>query len=342
MSRHNSHEYKKKKRSNDIKYNIYYGIPHTHTVFSTGKGTPIEAFKYAKSKKLNFLIVTDHGPSFKGSKNLNGEKVSKWNVLKTLSEKLNKKYKSFVAIPAFECKINSIGDINIYNSKSFLERSVKRLSFLLSWMENENSCIASINHPHGPIDKLFSMQDLNKYIRLIEVGNGSYPYTYKRYHKQYFNFLDKGWKLGAIIGQDNHIKNWGDDDTLTGVLVEKLTEASIIDAFKNLRTYATESKSLKIIYKINNEIMGRTINCSAESTLKFNINLEDKKIPIEKLEIISNGGTVVKAYDFSEQYKLSLSFDLQSCVQYKWYVLKISQQNNRESLTSPIFINTVE
>ena len=41
-----------------IKY--YYGIPHAHTLFSTGKGTPYDAYEYAKNKGLNFLAITDH------------------------------------------------------------------------------------------------------------------------------------------------------------------------------------------------------------------------------------------------------------------------------------------
>ncbi len=57
MGRKKIKEIKEFDKSN-IKY--YYGIPHCHTEFSTGKGSPMEAYEYAYRDRLNFLFITDH------------------------------------------------------------------------------------------------------------------------------------------------------------------------------------------------------------------------------------------------------------------------------------------
>ena len=42
---------------NKIKF--YYGIPHCHSNYSTGRGTPNELYEYAKKCSLDYLFETD-------------------------------------------------------------------------------------------------------------------------------------------------------------------------------------------------------------------------------------------------------------------------------------------
>lgn len=65
--------------------NFYYGIPHAHCNFSTGHGTPIEAFDYARHNGLNFLILTDHNNHLTKTIKVKSSELSRWDTLKYLT-----------------------------------------------------------------------------------------------------------------------------------------------------------------------------------------------------------------------------------------------------------------
>ena len=46
------------------KNKYYYGIPHCHTAYSTGRGTPLDAFEYGKENDLDFMFITDYNSFF--------------------------------------------------------------------------------------------------------------------------------------------------------------------------------------------------------------------------------------------------------------------------------------
>ena len=217
-----------KKKSTKINFNIddlnfYYGIPHAHCGFSTGRGTPIEAFDYARHAGLDFLILTDHNNYLTKTVHLKGNELSKWDTAKYLASRYNKKHENFLALIGFESKTNPFGDINIVNSNRFFTGTVNNLQLLVLWMLNNPTAFVSINHPHKVIEHLEYNPILNKLITSIEVGNGSSPNKYLRYEKYYYYLLDNGWKLGAINGQDNHKLNFGDDENLTCIIAYELT-----------------------------------------------------------------------------------------------------------------------
>ncbi len=44
-------------------YKLYYGLLHSHTLFSDGSGTPEEAYQMAKDNNLDFFAITEHNHS---------------------------------------------------------------------------------------------------------------------------------------------------------------------------------------------------------------------------------------------------------------------------------------
>ena len=289
MSKHSHNKHKtdfitevKKKKA----YKIFYGIPHAHSNYSSGKGSPLSAYKYAKKKKLNFLILTDHVSFLRHALNQEDKKETKWTSLKTCIETINKKHKYFTALYGFECKIRATGDINIYNSDDLPCVQFKNLKELLIWLQEDPSRLACINHPHNCVTNILKYPELKKFITMMEVGNGSYPYKYVRFYDIFFKFLDAGWKLGAVNSQDNHRENWGDDENLTAILAENSSSKALIEALRNGRTYATESKSLKVSFYINTHNIGEIISCEVASPLNFVIDIEDKIYPIKKVQIL--------------------------------------------------------
>lgn len=316
--------------------NFYYGIPHAHCGFSTGYGTPIEAFDYARHNGLHFLILTDHNNYLSGNVRLKGNELSKWNAAKYLAARYNKKHENFLALIGFESKTSSFGDINIINPYRFFTGTVNNMQILVLWMLNNPNAFISINHPSKTIKYLEYNPVLNKLITSIEVGNGSSPNKYVRYEKYYYHLLDKKWKLGAINSQDNHRLNFGDDDNLTCVIAEDLTGVSLVNAFRNRHTYSTESRTLIMYFSINDNFMGSIIPLDNDN-LQFSIFAHDLTNKILEIHIISNGGTIVKKISNLNLNKVKYLYNHEAIESELWYIIKITLDNNKIAISSPIF-----
>jgi len=330
-----------KKKSTEININIddlnfYYGIPHAHCGFSTGRGSPIEAFDYARHAGIDFLILTDHNNYLTKTVQIKGNELSKWDAAKYLAARYNKKHDNFLALIGFESKTNPFGDINVVNSNRFFTGTVNNMQLLVLWMLNNPTAFISINHPHRVIEHLEYNPILNKLITSIEVGNGSSPNKYLRYEKYYYYLLDNGWKLGAINGQDNHKLNFGDDENLTCIVTDELTSTSLVDAFRNRRTYSTESKTLTMYFTINNNLMGDIIP-SDDNELQFLIFANDSIHKILEIDIISTGGTIIKKITDLNLNKVKYLYNHEPLQNELWYIIKITLDNNKIAISSPIF-----
>ena len=330
-----------KKKSTKINFNIddlnfYYGIPHAHCSFSTGQGTPMEAFDYARHTGLDFLILTDHNNYLTKTIRLKGIELSKWDAAKFLATRYNKKHENFLALIGFESKTNPFGDINIINSSRFFTGTVNNLQLLVLWMLNNPTAFVSINHPHKTIEHLEYNPILNKLITSIEVGNGSSPNKYLRYEKYYYYLLDNGWKLGAINGQDNHKLNFGDDENLTCVIADELTSTSLVNAFRNRHTYSTESRTLTMYFTINDNFMGDIIPLENED-LQFSIFAHDPIHKILEIDIISTHGIIIKKISNLNLNKVRYLYNHEALQNESWYIIKITLDNNKIAISSPIF-----
>ncbi|AJF31183.1 PHP family phosphohydrolase, histidinol phosphatase [Clostridium botulinum] len=315
---------------------FYYGIPHAHCGFSTGRGTPTEAFDYARHNGLDFLILTDHNNYLIKSVRMNGNELSKWEALKYLRTKYRKKHDNFLPVIGFESKTSGFGDINIINSNRFFTGIVSNLKLLILWMFNNPNAFITLNHPHKNINYLEYSPLLNKLITSIEVGNGSAPNKYSRYDKYYYNLLDKGWQLGAINSQDNHRMNFGDDENLTCIISNELTLDSLITAFRSRHTYSTESKSLVMYFTINNAFMGETIPLD-DNELEFYIFIQDNNYKIKEIDIISFSGTVIKKIPDLNLNRIKYIYRHKAETNEKWYVIKTILENGKVGISSPIF-----
>lgn len=317
--------------------NYYYGIPHSHTAFSTGRGSPYDAFEYARRKNLDFLVITDHNTYLTNNIYINNKEISRWTASNNLANKFAKKHDDFLALIGFEGKTKDYGDFNIINSNNFFTGTINDLKLLILWMLNNPDSIVTINHPHKEIKALEYLPLLNKIITSMEVGNGSYPNKYNRYEKYYYFLLDEGWKLGAINGQDNHRMNFGDSENLTVFIAKELTLNNFIEAFRKRRTYSSESRSLKMHFQINDYFMGEEISIT-DDKLRFSIFALDERIKITEIQIISNNGTIVKKINDINLNSINYLYDHQHQPQESWYLIKIFQEGNRISISSPIFI----
>ena len=319
---------------NKIKY--YYGIPHCHCSYSTGKGNPLEIYTAAIKCGLDFLFLTDHNDFLITKTKYKDDLITKWELSTIITTKACKNSSNFIPILGFECK-SVYGDLNIINPNSFFTGTVSDIRLLTLWMLNNNNSFISINHPHKNILNLQYNTILNKLITSIEVCNGNPASKYTRHDKYYFALLDRGWKLSSINGQDNHRINFADSEYLTAYIGNELSRNSLIDAFRNHRTYSTESKFLKFHFLLNNTFMGDTLFITSNK-LKFSIFVEDVKYRILHIQIISNNGTIIKSIENINLNYIRYFYEHIHEKNETWYVIRVMQENNKIALSSPIFI----
>lgn len=321
---------------NKIKY--YYGIPHCHSSYSTGKGTPYDLYEYAIKCRLDYLFVTDHNDYLLNNISIKDHTFSRWNATVYYSNKIRRNFDNFLPVVGFECKSPSYGHFNIINSNIYFTGPINNFSLLTLWMMNNPNSFIIINHPHKDIYQLNYNDVLNKLITCSEVFNGNCDSKYTRHDKQYYHLLDQGWKLGAVNGQDNHKINFNNNSNLTVYIGNELSKKALIDAFRKHRTYSTESRYLKLHFTINNVFMGETLY-GDNPKLKFLIFVEDIKYKIKEIQIISNGGTIVKKIEDIELNNIKYIYEHKKEANETWYLIKVLQDDNKTAISSPVFID---
>ena len=330
-------------------YSFSYGIPHSHTSYSDGLGTPTEAYEKARESGLNFLVITDHQgrlvnmrTNYDRSILVSGSQHPKWKMLKLEAASMNSKYKDFIALSGFELSTRFWGHINIINSENIIETKPSNLGELYQWLCTEDNILLSINHPHRSPRTLPFSHNFDNFVNLYEVGNGSTTREYNRTEQNYYSALDDGWHLAAINGQDNHADDWGDSNNVTAVISKELSVDDLINAVKLRRVYSTESKSLKLVVKGNNKWMGSIINLNKEDTLELHILAEDKDNHINKIQVVSNGGKIIEEKFFNNGSKCEYNLELKINNDYSWYVVKVIHVDEKISISSAIFVQSLK
>lgn len=334
----------KKKNSYNLGFNkdnikYYYGIPNYHTNFSTGTESPVESYEYAYKSRLDFIFITDHNSYLSNMISVKANKDYKFQITRYYASKIRKKYDSFIPLVGFETKTYLYGDFNIMNSDNFFTGVVTDLKVLTLWLLNNPESFISINHPQKNIKALPFSPLLNRIITSMEVGSGSPNYKNVKYEQYYYSLLDDGWKLGAINGQDNTTK-FCDYENLTVCICNNLSKKEIISAFRERRTYSTESKYLKFNFAINDTFMGDILVINnTNNKIKFNIFCEDIKYKIKEIDIITNKGITIKRIDDINLNNIKYIFEHEVNNTESWYVIKVTQDKDKIAYSSPIFIN---
>ncbi|KGG80951.1 hypothetical protein Y919_03335 [Caloranaerobacter azorensis H53214] len=337
----------------DAKYNFYYGVPHSHTSYSDGKGTPTDAYEHAKQNGLNFLIVTDHSNWLNGVTDNNYEynpdtnqyeevEGSEWYKTRKEAEAIDRKYYDFLALRGFEMTSGDWGHMNVINSVYYVEakKQMTGLAEFYEWLAKQENTVAAFNHPNWPDDSfndLAYVAELDRIINLIEVGNGAPPYSYTRSEKHYFKALDNGWHVGAINGQDNHSWNWGDPDNLTVVIAESLNKDVFLDAMRNRRTYSTETRTLKLTVKANGHWMGSVLDVEKGDPINFEIIAEDREVPITEVQLITNGGNIIDRKKVGSSNRVEWHPSVIAGGGAEWYVVKVIHENGSWGIASAIY-----
>ncbi|MGG1518123.1 CehA/McbA family metallohydrolase [Paenibacillus oryzisoli] len=321
-------------------YNVYFGNLHSHTSFSDGAGVPDAAFDYARNTAdLDFLAVTEHSNLYDNFFDWN--QSLKWRDLKQSADRKTVNG-SFVALAGSEVTwypSSRFGHINTLEMDHFIntyEIKYNTPSNFYNHVKQYPASIVQWNHPWDADFDGFSPYDADAddVVELIEVPTWSNAIDYMGY---YTDALDMGWHIAPTGNQDNHVANWGTlDNRRTAVLTESLSKAQILDAIRQHRVYSTTDINMKVIYQINNSIMGSTL--SSPSTLNFSVRASDPDSgdTISRIEVYTEGGQLAGSANFSSTNINWTNFSITNNTK-KYYFLKIIQNDGQAAITAPIW-----
>lgn len=334
----------------DAKLQHLFGQLHAHTDISDGSGSLDEAYKWVKEHDADYYAVTDHSNWFDNEQEANlgdGSKSEKWTKAHETADKYNDPG-NFTAIYGYEMtwsgSTGGWGHMNTFNTPGFETRTNKSMDLKKYYetIQTQPQSISQMNHPGKTFgdfaDFGFYSEGADKYVNLIEVGNGEGPIRGSGYfpsYEYYTRALDKGWHVAPTNSQDNHKGNWfTSNNARTIVLADDNTRDSIYDALREKRVYASEDTNMTIDYTVNDEVMGSSLG-NVDGKLNFKINATDPDDKIKKVSIIANGGVEVESKTFDDN---NANWEFSLDPEYSYYYVKVVQDDKDISVTAPIWV----
>jgi hypothetical protein len=277
------------------------------------QGPPAAHFALAKAQGYDFYVTSDH--SQEAGLNPVSPANAQWVDTKRAAAEATDD--SFVALAGYEHSENNgpggVGHLNVINSAEYLNALAPGvdLPYLYKWLKTarpngDGPVVVSFNHPgaHQYNDWDYRDPEITGIITMLEVINSNKSIHYAGF----INALDKGWKVSPVCGNDNH-GLWGitHHTSRIFVLATNRTKAAILDAMKNRRTYASLDRNIQCSYSVNGAIMGCTLGRPDVFTFDIAISDPDTANPkdkITKIDIVKDGGAVVKSYSPAPDYSV--------------------------------------
>lgn len=351
-------------------YNHYYGTIHAHSGYSDGNkdeeqsgcGDPACSFELAKAaENFDFMGISEHNH---GAAHMKDKK----NWYQGLEMAKQATDSNFVALYGMEWgTISQGGHVIIYgfdyligwedglydffnaktdynglfellthrpNSFAYLahpEKTDYNGLFTNSYNETNDSVIAGLAYKTGPA-----------------LGNNAQltDYTAKEsgtYNARYKDLLKQGYHVAPGMDHDSHYSNFGKaTERRLVVLADTLSQASLLEAIKARRFYASDDFNFKVDFSIGNAIMGEVF--SSDAIPQLNIELQDEDG--EKLTYIKvfygerGSGVNPKNYKISiSEATTNIAEPLKNFERDKefYYYLEIKQKDTDKIVTAPIW-----
>ena len=298
------------------------------------QGPPAAHYALAKANGHDFYVSSDH------SQDAGFQPVSATNEnwVATKQQAALATDVDFIAIAGYEHSENNgpdgTGHLNVINSAEYLNALAPGvdLKFLYHWLEHaaangDGPVVASFNHPGAKQYNDWAYRDpaITGIITMLEVINSNKSIHYDGF----IHALDHGWKVSPVCGNDNHgFFGITHHRSRTFVLSTSKTKAAILDAMKNRRTYAALDPNIQCRYTVNGAIMGSTLEKA--TNFHFNISIADAKTKITKLDIVKDGGVVVKTYKPEAAHAITWQPDLTDATN-KYFFIRVWTANGGEA-----------
>ncbi|MCB0212516.1 MAG: Ig-like domain-containing protein, partial [Anaerolineae bacterium] len=195
---------------------IYFGDLHSHTTYSDGQGSPLEAYNTTRARGLDFFGLSEHGFMLT---------QQEWESLADIADSVTVNGQ-YIGLRGFEYT-GYKGHINVFNTDTFVHRNDPQYDTqaeLYNWLLTQPNVIAQFNHPSqiNPPDFNFNNFAYNPQVdHKIVLQELTSPV-------EFFRSLDNGWHLGSVGNSDAHVKDWG--ARRLGLVAPNLTRSSVYEA----------------------------------------------------------------------------------------------------------------
>jgi hypothetical protein len=147
--------------------------------------------------------------------------------------------------------------------------------------------------------------------------------------------LARGYRLGFVAASDYHNPFDGikSEVGLTGVYAPGLTAASVIEAIKQRRTFATSGSMIAVDFRCNGRFMGEHIYASGDIAFS---GFAESPEPISSLEIISDRNVVFRTEP--NEARAILEWNTAAPDSETYYYLRVTSVGGDLAWSSPIWI----
>ncbi|MCB0164361.1 MAG: CehA/McbA family metallohydrolase [Anaerolineae bacterium] len=240
---------------------IYFGDLHSHSLYSDGWGTPLEAYQTARARGLEFFALSEHGFMLT---------QAEWNSLQQIADSVTVNGQ-FIGIRGFEYT-GYKGHLNVFNTETFVHRNDPQYDTqaeFYNWLLGQPNVIAQFNHPSADNPPDFNFNNFAYYPALdhkIVLQELSSP-------TEFFRSLNNGWHLGSVGNSDAHFKDWG--WRRMGIVAPNLTRSEVFKALAARRTFFASPNYLvlAVVMQANGYWMGSAVPNTSQ--LNFNIHAHD-------------------------------------------------------------------
>jgi hypothetical protein len=168
-------------------------------------------------------------------------------------------------------------------------------------------------------------------MNLMETGNGGDGNNDQEYEGYYIQALDKGFRCAPANNQDNH--SMSGNSHRTAIIADSLSQVALFQAIRDKRTYSTDDPDIQVVYKAGDAFLGSTLSHRGE--ILFQIHVEDNE-PIQMIELISNGGTVVASQSFAPGTTAAFWEPMMSVSGSCYAYAKVYSENTLEPNDGPV------
>ncbi|GAB2875484.1 hypothetical protein GCM10027277_50900 [Pseudoduganella ginsengisoli] len=268
---------------------------------------PADAYAYAKGRGLDFLMASEHNHMYDGSDSTNtsaspATAKALYQSGLTAAANYNAANPSFLGMYGMEWGvINNGGHLNILNANELVGWESNSSGQLLAdtfvakndyaslyTLMRQRGWVGQFNHPESSGQFITNgvalgyTADGDQAMALCEVLNTSAFSTNttesetgrSNYESACKKALEAGFHVAFSSNQDNHCANWGASYTnRTAVLIPAgtaLTQASMLEAVRARRVFATMDKTSQLVLTANGHMMGERFSNNGALTLTAN------------------------------------------------------------------------
>lgn len=359
---------------------VFFGNLHSHTDYSDGSGVPSDAYAHARDVAgLDFLAVTEHNHAQAGEiagnhALYNGPQPA--SLISTAAQ--FNAAGDFVALYGQEFSTISSGNhANVLEVGEVIATSdvpngawnVLLETWLPAHPDSEGKpAVLLLNHPatnDSPNAKEYGISKfanatawrnrLDPHAELINMINGpSHEGTQpgRASESEFLRYLNVGLHVAPTADQDNHLRNWGSAaQTRTGLWAPSLTKANVLTALRERRVYASEDKDLRIIGKVNGQLMGTRFTGAdvpaSGSALDIRVTFDDPNEPNARyiVDVFADrvGGLVadvVTQHTFEGNGTLTIS-DVSYGGGEQYFFVKVTQTDQDAELRDRVWLAPV-